>query len=100
MERVVPNPEQQPNSRRSTDPRRGQILRQLIGLGVGGSVAEQLLQRFPLERIQQQLDWLPHRKARKPASMIVAAITENYDMPAAFYQAGADDKNNELAEPF
>ena len=35
-----------------------------------------------LDRVEQQLNWLPYRNARKKASLIVAAIEQDYEAPA------------------
>ena len=45
--------------------------------------ADSLLDRFDLERIQHQLDWLPYRKVRNPAGFIVAAVEGDYEKPLA-----------------
>lgn len=61
---------------------RDQLILALVEVGVSVRKAENLVKRFPALRIQRQLDWLPYRSARRPASMIIAAIENDYDEPA------------------
>lgn len=53
----------------------------LIQLGVSSRQVQRLL-GFDLDLVERQLDWLPHRSARKRASLIVAAIEHDYEAPA------------------
>ena len=53
-------------------------------LGVAGLMRDQvdlLLDRYPHERIERQLDWLPHRRAKSPARFLMAAVENDYDPP-------------------
>jgi hypothetical protein len=59
-----------------------QLILELVEVGVALRKAESLVRRFPVQEIRQQLHWLPFRSARRPASMIIAAIENNYDKPA------------------
>lgn len=59
-----------------------QLVLELVELGVALRKAESLVRRYPNQEIHKQLDWLPFRSARRPASMIIAAIENNYDKPA------------------
>jgi hypothetical protein len=61
---------------------RDQLVLDLVELGVALRKAESLVRRFPAEDIRKQLNWLPFRSARRPASMIIAAIENDYDKPA------------------
>jgi hypothetical protein len=61
---------------------RDQLILELVEVGVSVRKAENLVKRFSGDRIRRQLDWLPYRSARRPASMIIAAIENNYDEPA------------------
>jgi hypothetical protein len=54
----------------------------LLQVGVSASQARQLLANHDLDVVEQQLLWLPARKARKRSSLIVSAIRENYEKPA------------------
>lgn len=59
-----------------------QIRRKL--LAVAGLMREQvdlLLERYPHERIERQLEWLPHRNAKSPARFLMAAVENDYDPP-------------------
>lgn len=73
---LLPTPDEAPLSRQD------QLVLKLIEIGVSNRKAENMVHHFPPERIQRQLDWLPHRSARRPASMIIAAIENDYDEPA------------------
>lgn len=69
---------------------RDQLILELVQNGVSLRKAENLVRKFEPERIRRQLDWLPYRSARRPASMIIAAIENDYDEPAY-----ADDRNDQ-----
>lgn len=59
------------------------LYRAIIGHGVAPSVAAQLLETPEgQERAARQLQWLPHRQARDPAAVLVAAIREDWPPPA------------------
>jgi len=61
---------------------RDQLVLELVEIGVALRKAESLARRYPAQEIRKQLDWLPFRSARRPASMIIAAIENDYDKPA------------------
>ena len=71
-----PSPDDVPLSERD------QLVLELVEVGVSLRKAENLASRFPALKIRRQLDWLPYRSARRPASMIIAAIENDYDEPA------------------
>ncbi len=53
-------------------------------LNVAGLMRNQvdaLLERYPHERVERQLDWLPHRNAKSPARFLMAAVENDYDPP-------------------
>jgi len=59
-----------------------QLRRRLMG--VAGLLREQidlLITQYPPERIERQLAWLPHRRAKSPARFLMAAIEDDYDPP-------------------
>ena len=59
-----------------------QLRRRLMG--VAGLLREQidlLITQYPPERIERQLAWLPHRRAKNPARFLMAAIEDDYDPP-------------------
>lgn len=62
--------------------KRDQLVLDLVELGVALRKAENLVRRYPNKEIRKQLNWLPFRSARRPASMIIAAIENDYDKPA------------------
>jgi hypothetical protein len=55
----------------------------LVGAGVTPRVADELLDRYSEEQINRQLEWLPYRKAKNPARLLVAAIEGDYEQPIA-----------------
>ncbi len=55
---------------------------ELRQLGVSDSQTRRILATHDLEVVERQLRWLPYRSARKKASMILAAIDNDYDAPA------------------
>ncbi len=42
-----------------------------------------ILSRFDLEIVGNQLDWMPHRGAKNPGRYLISAIENNYDPPVA-----------------
>jgi hypothetical protein len=59
-----------------------QLVLELVELGVALRKSESLVRRFPHQEIRRQIDWLPFRSARRPASMIITAIENDYGKPA------------------
>ncbi|MHB8636071.1 MAG: hypothetical protein ACYC96_06330 [Fimbriimonadaceae bacterium] len=68
----------------------------LLKLGVGRAQILELVAQYPLEVIEQQLAWLPLRKPRKPSSLIVSAIRESYEAPAAAFEPTAADSSSSV----
>ena len=64
--------------------KRKQILRELLKCGVSGSIASEMLDKYPAERIAGQLKMLPFRNAKEPAAMLVKAIKDDWTAPAAY----------------
>jgi hypothetical protein len=65
----------------SVDEETADARRRLLSVGVTKDQADFLLGSFEVERIQRQLEWLPYRNARNPASLLVAAIEHDYEEP-------------------
>lgn len=64
--------------------RADRILRIAIALrqnGVSDAVTRDLLYKYGLDEIEQQLAWLPYRKAKRRAPLLVAAIKGRYGEP-------------------
>jgi hypothetical protein len=71
------------------------LRRQLENTGLTREQAEKLLMTYSRERIQQQLSWLPYRKAKNPAGYLMASIEGNYSEPLALrYLSTAPEPNN------
>ncbi len=60
---------------------REELILELVQVGIGLRKAESLLNRYPEREIVRQLKWLPFRKARRPASLLIVAIEQRYDAP-------------------
>jgi hypothetical protein len=71
---------------------------QLQGFGVTERQAKYLITTYSLERIQQQLDWLPYRGARNPSAFILAAIRHNYEPPEGLYVKGNDEPDSDSTD--
>lgn len=74
-------PPQDPQERAVWEVR--QVLRTM---GVTKEQAEHLFARYPLERIQRQMEWLPYRHAKNPLGYLLAAIEGDYEMPLTLRQ--------------
>lgn len=90
MNRLMPIGEmlpEQPSRRRRLSPDDAvltdaeELTLDLVRIGIGLRKAQNLVERYPHDRIAQQLEWLPLRAARRPASLLIAAIEHNYDPP-------------------
>ncbi len=55
--------------------------RRLLGMNVPVDEVDRLMSTHPIERILQQLLWLPLRNPKSKAGLIVAAIDGNYEAP-------------------
>lgn len=67
----------------------------LVGVSKDGVI--ELLWKYPLERIEAQLEYLPYRKAKRPEAMIIESIRKDYTPPKEFYYARSQ---SELREAF
>lgn len=54
---------------------------ELTKIGLEPAQVDHLLSKFPVERIQRQLAWLPEREARNPAALLLRAIEQDWDAP-------------------
>lgn len=90
MNRLMPIGEmlpEQPSRRRRLSPDDAvltdaeELTLDLVRIGIGLRKAQSLVERYPHDRIAKQLEWLPLRAARRPASLLIAAIENNYDPP-------------------
>jgi hypothetical protein len=57
------------------------LARALLELGVGAGTTREILAHYDPDLVDQQLAWLPFRRARRPSRLIVAAIRDNYEKP-------------------
>ncbi len=58
-----------------------QVRRSLQAFGIPPGEIDDLLSRFPMERIERQIRWMGFRKARRPRSFLRAAIENDYAPP-------------------
>lgn len=58
-----------------------ELILELVHVGVGLRKAHSLVDQFPAERIQKQLRWLPMRRARREAPLLISAIEKDYGPP-------------------
>lgn len=56
-------------------------------LGVSQAGVVELLSQYPLDLIEQQLTWLPLRKAKRPEALIIEAVRNNYSPPKEAFHA-------------
>lgn len=82
---ILPEPPARPGKRRSPDDvaltRDEELILELVHLGIGLRKARSLVDRYPEDRIVKQLNWLPMRAARRPASLLISAIENDYGPP-------------------
>lgn len=60
------------------------LKRALVEVGVPQHRADELLDLYPMVRIERQLEWLPLRQARNPIAYLLAAIERDYAPPSGF----------------
>ncbi len=56
-------------------------------LGVSQAGVIELLSQYPLDLVEQQLAWLPLRKAKRPEAFIIEAVRNNYSPPKEAFHA-------------
>lgn len=69
---------------------------ELLQIGVSRDGVVDLLSHYPLETIARQVEFMPMRKAKRPAAFIIEAIRKDFSAPNKFYHAS--NKTN-LATP-
>ena len=47
-------------------------------LGIAPTVVDVLFEKYPLQQLWQQMQWLPGRNPRDPAAMWVSAVQGNW----------------------
>lgn len=60
---------------------RDQLVLELVEVGVGFRKAQSLADSYPDELVRKQLRWLPLRAAKRPASLLIASIEQDYGPP-------------------
>ena len=51
----------------------------LLKLGISRDGVLDLLVGYPLDEVENQLDWLPYRKAKRPGAFVIEAIRHKYN---------------------
>lgn len=74
-----------------------QIAYRLLSLGVSNRGVQELMNGYPYDQIERQLDFLPHRNAKRPEAFIVDAIRNNYSPPKEHYYAKAQTEPAEVS---
>lgn len=62
-----------------------QIALELMRLGISQAGVADLMATSPLEEIERQLLFLPHRKAKRPGAFLIDAVRNHYSPPKEFY---------------
>ena len=63
-----------------------QIAAKLLQLSISHAGVVELLQ-FPPDEVEQQLLWLPFRKAKRPGAFLINAVRNHYSPPKESYYA-------------
>lgn len=72
---------------RETRREREEVWEQLRVVGLLPEQAQALLDGYDLLGIRRQLAWLPHRRAKNPAGMLLAAVKDNYEAPPGLWRS-------------
>lgn len=68
---------------------------ELYKLGLSQAGVEDLILHNSLDAIEEQLFYLPHRKARRPGAFLVDAVRNHYSPPKEFYYAKTEPQSTE-----
>jgi hypothetical protein len=68
---------------------------ELYKLGLSQAGVEDLILHNSLDSIEEQLFYLPHRKARRPGAFLVDAVRNHYSPPKEFYYAKTEPQSAE-----
>lgn len=64
-----------------------EVRERLLQAGLQIEQAEALLVGYDTVRIRRQLMWLPHRRAKNPAGMLLAAVKDDYEAPPGLWKS-------------
>lgn len=68
---------------------------ELYKLGLSQAGVVDLLSNYSLDAIEEQLFYLPHRKAKRPGAFLVDAVRNHYSPPKEFYYAKTEPQPSE-----
>ncbi len=71
---------------------------ELYKLGLSQAGVEDLILHNSLDAIEEQLFYLPHRKARRPGAFLVDAVRNHYSPPKEFYYAKTEPQSTEAGD--
>lgn len=74
-----------------------EIAYRLLALGVSNRGVQELMVGYSYDVIERQLDFLPHRNAKRPEAFIVDAIRHDYSPPKEHYYAKAQTEPTEVS---
>ncbi len=63
------------------------IARKMLEIGVARSHIRRIIATYEPERIERQIRWLQARRAKNRASLLVAAIDNDYEQPISLEDA-------------
>lgn len=71
---------------------------ELYKLGLSQAGVVDLLSNHSLDAIEEQLFYLPHRKAKRPGAFLVDAVRNHYSPPKEFYYAKTEPQSAEAGD--
>ena len=71
---------------------------ELYKLGLSQAGVVDLLSNYSLDAIEEQLFYLPHRKAKRPGAFLVDAVRNHYSPPKEFYYAKTEPQSAEAGD--
>lgn len=90
LSRTEPDPKPEaPLTAEQVEQRREQdeVKELLLQAGLQVEQAESLVASYDTVRIRRQLMWLPQRRAKNPAGMLLAAVKDNYEAPPGLWRS-------------
>jgi hypothetical protein len=65
------------------------VRERLVKHGVDYRVADSLVRKHGRDKVARQIAYLPYRKAKNPAKILVSSIEDDYERPSSFPQSAA-----------
>ena len=67
-----------------------ELAKELHLLGVSHLGVVEVMSGYSHDRIRQQLEYLPYRKAKRPEAFLIEAVRNNYSPPKEYFYAKAE----------